>query len=372
MTSSKPNLRSNFFEFQKRGLPHAHIILIVDPAYRPRTAADVDAVVYAETPDRNEDPLLWETVTTSMLHGHCDNQKPCFRPGAVRNSTPIYESPSATASDTFEDDGHPINRRRDMPERAFVKQINRAPPTFDNAHVLPYKPYLTRKYNCHINVEITSGVRAVEYTYKYIYKGEDRALAEVRALPVGQPAQPVDDIEHYINARYITVYHACSLIFSYHMHQHDPSLYRLALHLPDQQIIVYDEEANLENIANNHQRGRTMLTEFFVYCTAHPEYTCKLLYTNAPDLLTWHEEANPKHWQARAGGSGRTIGRLYGVSPGAGEIYYLRMLLNIVPSPRGAIRHLSTMLPSARASGRRCRVGRMPCRGFLVSACASN
>jgi hypothetical protein len=45
-------------EFQKRGLPHAHIPIIVNPVFRPRNADDVDAIVSAEIPDRNTDPKL--------------------------------------------------------------------------------------------------------------------------------------------------------------------------------------------------------------------------------------------------------------------------------------------------------------------------
>ncbi len=58
-------------EFQKSGLPHAHILLVMRSDYKPRTAADVDRVVTAELPDK-DDPLqkdLYDTVVTSMLHG---------------------------------------------------------------------------------------------------------------------------------------------------------------------------------------------------------------------------------------------------------------------------------------------------------------
>jgi hypothetical protein len=42
---------------------------------------------------------------------------------------------------------------------------------YDNRYVVPYNPGLSRKYNSHINVEVTTGVRAVKYIYKYIHKG---------------------------------------------------------------------------------------------------------------------------------------------------------------------------------------------------------
>ncbi len=46
---------------------------------------------------------------------------------------------------------------------------------FDNRWVVPYNPYLSLLFNCHINVEVCTFVTAVKYLYKYIYKGHDRA-----------------------------------------------------------------------------------------------------------------------------------------------------------------------------------------------------
>ena len=49
-------------EFQKRGLPHAHVLLILARPYKPKTAADYDTIVSAEIPDKNRDPNTYETV----------------------------------------------------------------------------------------------------------------------------------------------------------------------------------------------------------------------------------------------------------------------------------------------------------------------
>lgn len=38
-------------EFQKRGLPHAHILLILESEDKPRTTDDYDSIVQAEIPD---------------------------------------------------------------------------------------------------------------------------------------------------------------------------------------------------------------------------------------------------------------------------------------------------------------------------------
>ena len=45
-------------EFQKRGLPHIHVLLIVEDADKPRTPEIVDRCVSADIPDRDADPEL--------------------------------------------------------------------------------------------------------------------------------------------------------------------------------------------------------------------------------------------------------------------------------------------------------------------------
>ena len=55
-------------EFQKRGLPHIHILLIVHPEDTPRTTEDYDNVVCAEIPNPVANPTLHSIVTKNMIH----------------------------------------------------------------------------------------------------------------------------------------------------------------------------------------------------------------------------------------------------------------------------------------------------------------
>ena len=45
-------------EWQKRGPPHAHILMIADATHKPRTPEDYDSIVCAEIPDECNNMLL--------------------------------------------------------------------------------------------------------------------------------------------------------------------------------------------------------------------------------------------------------------------------------------------------------------------------
>ena len=58
-------------EFQKRGLPHAHILLIMDAECKPKRTDMIDSIVSTEIPDRDTNPKLYEIITTQNIHGPC-------------------------------------------------------------------------------------------------------------------------------------------------------------------------------------------------------------------------------------------------------------------------------------------------------------
>ena len=89
-------------EFQKRGLPHIHILLILADDDRPKTTEKVDSIVKAELPpsptehgisedEKKRRQPLFDTVVTNMLHGPCGNRNPncpCMEQGKCTKKCP--------------------------------------------------------------------------------------------------------------------------------------------------------------------------------------------------------------------------------------------------------------------------------------------
>ena len=137
-------------EFQKRGLPHAHILRILDDTSKLRTTHEIDSAVSAEIPDQGTHLNAYETVTRSLVHGPCGAENlnaPCMEDGKC---TKRY--PKAFANQTSADaDGYPVYRRRDDGQ-FFVDAKGRR---VDNRWMVPHNIYLGCKYDAHINVEVS-------------------------------------------------------------------------------------------------------------------------------------------------------------------------------------------------------------------------
>jgi len=58
-------------EFQKRGLPHAHILLTFAHEDKLTCVEEIDSIICIELPKRDIDSLACDTVTRHMIHGPC-------------------------------------------------------------------------------------------------------------------------------------------------------------------------------------------------------------------------------------------------------------------------------------------------------------
>lgn len=98
-------------EYKKRGLPHAHMLVIFENTDKLHTPEDFDSVVRAEIPSQIQEPDLYKVVIHHMIHGPCgllNPNSPCMRDGICKKKFP---KPFASYT-TRGNDSYPIYQRR--------------------------------------------------------------------------------------------------------------------------------------------------------------------------------------------------------------------------------------------------------------------
>ncbi|KAJ8886977.1 hypothetical protein PR048_013191 [Dryococelus australis] len=156
--------------FKKWGLPHAHILIILDKGDKIAMSEVVDETVWADIPDRDDEPALYDFFKTHMLHTNCGPSAPYFRDSFCR-----FHFPKAFSGETLLQYLGFIRYRKPHNNSSATIGTN----VDDNRHVIPYSPNVLHKYQCHTNVEICLSFQATRYLYKYIHKGHNSAVLQV-------------------------------------------------------------------------------------------------------------------------------------------------------------------------------------------------
>ncbi|XP_052621047.1 uncharacterized protein LOC111921783 [Lactuca sativa] len=311
-------------EFQKRGLPHAHICLFMHSDYKLPTIEHIDRVISAEIPNKENDPELYALVSEFMMHGPCgsDNPKcPCMIDKKCSKNFPK----SFLENTSVDSDGYPIYRRRN--DGSFVEKSG---VRLDNRSVVPYHKALLKRYQAHINVEWCNQAASIKYLFKYINKGPDRAtVAVVQNNEDDNDDVSVDEIQNYYDCRYLSACEASWRIFAFDVHYIYPSVVRLPFHLPGKQNIVYGADDDIEDVVNKQSVSSSMFLSW-MSCNEHNADARKLSYVEFPTKFVWKQE--DRCWEPRK--QGFSIGRIHTVSPNLGEAYFLRILLNKVKGPK--------------------------------------
>ncbi|XP_042968932.1 uncharacterized protein LOC122301587 [Carya illinoinensis] len=307
-------------EHQKRGLPHAHFLIILQRNWKLYAPESFDEIVSAEIPDKNTNLHLHNAVIKHMMHGPCGVLNPtnvCMKKnGCCKSQYPkSYASSTTVGNDCF-----PIYKRSDNGITVKLRGHN-----LDNRWVVPYNPYLLAIFDCHINVEICSTIKVVKYLYKYIYKGHDRVAFN---LVSKQTNQQIDEIQQFQSARWIAPPEATWRIYGFIVNEMYPSVYSLHLHLEDKHQVTFRANEDLINVLNSDRSAKSMLTEFFALNQVD-ENARTLLYKEFPEFYVWSQQY--KEWTRRK--KKTVIGRIITANPFEGERYYLRILLNHVRGP---------------------------------------
>ncbi|XP_028966748.1 uncharacterized protein LOC114828104, partial [Galendromus occidentalis] len=217
-------------EWQKRGLPHAHILIWLISEITPDK---IDQVISAEIPDKHTDPELFEVVIKNMVHGPCgvfNTKSPRMKDGFCTKRYPR----ELLAETMTGNDGYPLCRRRSAEDggKTFTLKVRSSDIEVDNRWIVPYSPILSKIFKAHINVEYCNSVKSIKYICKYINKGSDMA-----AFGMKDPLAPIDEIKQYQIGRYISSNEAIWRIFSFPIHERYPTVVHLAVHLENGQRV---------------------------------------------------------------------------------------------------------------------------------------
>jgi hypothetical protein len=156
--------------------------------------------------------------------------------------------------------------------------------------------------------------------FKYIYKGHDRATVEISRQndnAIEGNVVETDEIKKYLNCRCVSASEVTWRIFKFNMHEWFPTVECLQYHLPNQQMVLFDNDDDVQEVATRLVISRTMLTKWFK-TNQESEVARSLTFNQFPQQWVWNWKL--KRWTMRK--RGFAIGRMYYAHSTSGEHYY--------------------------------------------------
>nr|GEV68000.1 reverse transcriptase domain-containing protein [Tanacetum cinerariifolium] len=200
---------------------------------RIRISEDVDHFISAEVPDPRIYPAGYNIVSELMMHGPC---------GVVSLNAPCIKGDKCS---------------KKFPKKSYQKTF-----FYENDHV-----HYQRRDTTHINVEYYGWSILIKYMFKYISKGTDRVFVRV-SRPLGESStrttpspHVIDEIQNYVKGRFIFAHEAYVRILKFNIHQQEPVVQILAVHLKDMQRITFRDKDGLNLVMDLPIKKSTTLTE---------------------------------------------------------------------------------------------------------------
>jgi hypothetical protein len=191
---------------------------------------------------------------------------------------------------TIDENGFAIYRCRDDGHYVVKNGIR-----LDNRWVVPYNMYFLKKFQSHINVEWCNKSKVIKYLFKYVTKGLDFANVGFKRkrglINISETVnnEEIDEIEEYLECRYLCDKEALWRLYSFGIHSKTPSVERLAVHLPNMNCVLFKKQANLSDVVANEFLQRTTLTEWCKTNQKYPEAQ-NLTYCEFPNEWRWEKD----------------------------------------------------------------------------------
>ena len=223
-------------EWQKRGLPHAHILAICNPASKPQGPEDYDKIVCAEIPHSKTHPSLHAVVTKFLMHRPCgvaNPKSPCMIDGKCSKN---FQRTMSMKHMQVKMDIHTI--RGETQIDVLTSQVS--------CWITNMLFHIT--HTSQQNIMPTPMLRyAVVCSHASICtsmstKGPDMASVAL------EPSEKGDEIKKFVNSRFITASQSMWRFFKFDAHGRYPSVQCLAVHKEDRQTVVFKEDRPLEGL----------------------------------------------------------------------------------------------------------------------------
>ncbi|KAJ8973888.1 hypothetical protein NQ317_019301 [Molorchus minor] len=265
--------------FQKRGLPHAHMVVTFVDDERIRDVEHVDQIVSAVLPDQNEQPRLYELTVRPCRKplAPCMHEGVCGKgyPKPFRNDTVLARGGN----------GRPEYKRPDDGRYGMHGDFR-----ITNQRVVPYNGYALAKYQTHINFEVVGSLASIKYLYKYVSKGADYATI-VEEPDAGADGGPpggrvnVDEVQSYLDCRYVSSMEAAWRLLEFKMHDRSHSVMVLPVHLPGGNYVVVDDWED-EGRMEDRLEARSKLEAWFAL-NGDDADARRFKYAEIPEHFVW-------------------------------------------------------------------------------------
>jgi len=333
--SYKIHFEVRVIEYQRRGLPHVHLVIKFEdhaslPRYEHKAALAqwIDDHITAVYPSTifDEEPLeadeeyeqdldYAEIVKSHMMHkcfpeanGGCKNDKNRCSKG--------FDNNFVSDETTFDEKGFPQYKR----------------PTVKSLFVVPHNKQLLKDWNGHANVEYAGSTYTVIYLYKYLFKGSKSVKLR---LTNADNVRDDDEINLYLRGRYL-----CSMDCYWRILGHDT----YPAPTPAVRVVkIVSEQRAASSLADGK------ISDIIVYFNRPPELY-HLKYTELFNSYTWSykrpvyfDENETGYYIVRVTNFPRniylyrrsayhlSITRMEVIAVTAGELFFMRLILYSFP-----------------------------------------